>query len=314
MATAHLFQLGFQDTLEEVSRMGGADLIFTSPPYCDARTYGEDISWNFQDYQELGDSIFQALKPGGHCLFNVDAPIREWRPGMGSERGFMPWRIMLDWAERVGFRVVERLAFARMGLPGAYVGRFRNDWEPLFWFQRPGGEGYFDKVPLAGDAVAGHAWSCRSRRSDGTMYVRIASGWAVEEGKKHRGTLWDYGVVGKGHTGASDIEDINHPARFPYRLALDVVQCFCPPEGLVCDPFLGGGTSLVASLFLGRNFVGGDLFGDSDGVPWIEQAARVAEGRFGSGGLALFGMEDMHNLRLVFPDREEWRLGSPEQR
>jgi hypothetical protein len=42
-----------------------------------------------------------ALKPGGHCLMVLDAPVREWRKGYGTERGFLPWQVMLDWAERV---------------------------------------------------------------------------------------------------------------------------------------------------------------------------------------------------------------------
>ena len=140
-----LLHAGYEDTLAEAARSGGADLIAFSPPYCDARTYGADVSWTDADYARLGDHVFAALKPGGHALVNVDAPVREWRPGFGTERGFHPWRLMLDWAERVGFRVPDRLAFGRRGLPGAYAGRFRNDWEPLLWFQRPGGVGAFNK-------------------------------------------------------------------------------------------------------------------------------------------------------------------------
>jgi len=311
MSVAELYQRSYQETLSIVETGGGVDLVFTSPPYCDARTYGEDISWEFKDYQDLGDCIFRALKPGGHCLFNVDAPVRAWRSGMGTERGLMPWRILLDWADRVGFRVVDRLAFARMGLPGAYTGRFRNDWEPLFWFQRPG-EGYFDKIPLAGEAAAGNPGITSSRRSDGTLALRIASGWAVEENKKHRGTLWDYGAVGKGQSGAPDIENLNHPARFPLRLAMDVVACFSPPGGTVCDPFLGGGTTMVAALCQERNFTGGDLYGNDEGKSWVECAAEVGVERFGSGNLALFGMEDQHRLRVHFPDREVCYLGDSE--
>ena len=310
MARADLYQSGYQETLQQVADVGGADLVFTSPPYCDARTYGEDISWGFEDYQELGDCIFQALKPGGHCLFNVDAPVRAWRPGMGTERGLMPWRILLDWADRVGFRVVDRLAFSRMGLPGAYAGRFRNDWEPLFWFQRPGAKGYFDKRVLAERASSGNPGMASSRRSDGTLSPRKATGWAVKEGKKHRGALWDYGAVGKGHSGGTDIEGLNHPARFPLRLAMDVVGCFSAPGSLVCDPFLGGGTTMVAALFQERSFMGGDMFGNDGGKLWVECAAEIAVDRFGSKDLALFGLEDSHSLRVVYQDREVWYMGN----
>ena len=122
-----LYRADYRDTLAEVAKMGGADLIAFSPPYCDARTYGMGVSWDHADYAALGDAVFAALRPGGHALVNVDAPVREWRPGFGTERGFHPWRLMLDWAERVGFRVPDRLCFGRQGHPGEYLGRFRND-------------------------------------------------------------------------------------------------------------------------------------------------------------------------------------------
>lgn len=277
-----LYQADYRDTLSVVQEMGGADLIAFSPPYCDARTYGMDASWGMDDYATLGDAVFAALKPGGYALVNVDAPVRDWRPGFGSERGFHPWRLMLDWADRVGFRVPDRLAFGRLGSPGAYGGRFRNDWEPLLWFQRPGAEGYFDRWPLASEAAHGAYMGkmTSSRKVDGSLYVRAVTGRAAEEGKRHRGTLWDYGHIGRGNTGAPDIEKEGHPARWPYHLASDIVQCFAAPDALVCDPFVGAGTTAAAALAHGRRFIGGDLgTRQTDGVPWVTIADKVLRNR-----------------------------------
>lgn len=237
------------------------------------------VAWGMDDYAALGDAVWGALKPGGHALVNVDAPVREWRPGFGTERGFHPWRMMLDWAERVGFRVPDRLAFSRLGSPGAYSGRFRNDWEPLIWFQRPGGKGYFDRWPLAEDAASGAyaGKGAKARKNDGSQNVREASGRAAEEGKKHRGTVWH---VGRGHSGAPDIEAAGHPARWPYRLASDIVQCFAAPGALVCDPFVGAGTTAVAAIEHGRRFIGGDLgVRQLDGTPWVTVADGLLRSR-----------------------------------
>src|SRR5258708_478703 len=92
-----LLQAAFHTTLAAARSVGGADLILMSPPYCDARTYDNAVSWTFEDYQRLGDATASALKPGGHCLMVLDAPVRQWRQGIGSERSFMPWKVMLDW-------------------------------------------------------------------------------------------------------------------------------------------------------------------------------------------------------------------------
>ena len=271
-----LYQADYRETLAIVAAGGGADLIATSPPYCDCRSYGAAVNWTDADYASLGDAVFAALKPGGHALINVDAPVREWRPGFGTERGFHPWRLMLDWAERVGFRVPDRLAFGRDGYPGAYVGRFRNDWEPLLWFQRPNGEPYFDRTALAEHARYGSSGVVTGRKADGTMYRQTAGGDAAEAGIVHRGTLWHVGKAGFNQSGAPDIEAQNHPARWPFKLAEDIVRCYCPPGGLVCDPFTGAGTTAAAAIAHGRVFVGGDLLArQEDGKPWIDVAAHV---------------------------------------
>lgn len=287
----------YQETLARVVEVGGADLIAFSPPYCDARTYGMDVSWTDADYAELGDHVFAALKPGGHALVNVDAPVRDWtKDGRGTERGLHPWRMMIDWHDRIGFRVPDRLCFGRQGLPGAYEGRFRNDWEPLLWFQRPGDQGHFDRKALASaskhpERVGGSG----ARHDSGAVAVRDRSGWAVEAGMRHRGTTWDYVNVAPGCTGAPDIEAQNHPARWPYKLARDIVRCFAPPDGLVVDPFVGAGTTAAAALDHGRRFIGGDLGSRQDhednrrrgldAVPWVEVTRRVLAERYRQRGL-----------------------------
>jgi hypothetical protein len=272
---------------------GAADLVFTSPPYCDARTYGMGCSWGMDDYHRLGLAVFDALRPGGHALINVDAPVREWRPGFGTERGFHPWRLMLDWAEEIGFRVPDRLAFGRQGQVGYFWG-FRNDWEPLLWFQRPGENGWEpDTLAIASKAVMGPQAGKKTshRMSDGGIQEQTRGGVCSERGLKRRGSFWDYGAVGNApQSGAPDVFAQNHPARWPYKLAEDIVRCFCPPDGLACDPFVGAGTSAAAALEHGRRFIGGDMGSRQDNednrrrgldpVPWVDVTARVLEERF----------------------------------
>lgn len=278
------------DYRETLALCGGkADLVLTSPPYADARTYGMGCNWTMADYAALGDAVFAALRPGGHALINIDAPVREWRPGFGTERGFHPWRMMLDWAERVGFRVPDRLAFVRQGLSGAYAGRFRNDWEPLLWFQRPGPAPWFDKVSVAASRVPYNRAAKgkhHTKHGERREVNRLATSAAAIAGRVNRGTSWSYGNVTKGCSGAPDIEAQNHPARWPYKLAEDIVRCFCPPSGLACDPFVGAGTSAAAALEHGRRFVGGDLGTRTadeerglDAVPWVVVTERVLERR-----------------------------------
>ena len=268
-------QATYQHILQSVVDLGGCDLVLTSPPYMNARTYGADVSWCFEDYQQLGNAVYTALKPGGHCLMVLDGPVREWRKGFGTERSFIAWEVMLDWAKRVGFRVPDRLAYGRRGTVGAYAGRFKNEWEPLLWFQKPGAVGYFDKWPLASETEPYTGQRVKCTRPDG-IYERQVTGKAAEMGLAHRGTLWWYGHIGSSHDIPGEITQ--HPARFYSGFAEDAVQCFCPPSGLVCDPFVGSGTSAAAAVKFGRKFIGGDLFTRvSDGKPWAQIALDRAK-------------------------------------
>ena len=267
-----LFEIVCSDYTQTLGGIRDVDLVLTSPPYMNARTYDIGCTFDFLDYQKLGDAIYQVLKPGGTCIMVLDAPVRNWREGKGSERGLMPWRVMLDWADRIGFRVPDRLAYGRLGLPGVYSGRFRNDWEPCFWFEKPGAKAYFDKTCM--DTPSGRHNTPKlitSRRPDGTVGKRVSSGRAVTEGVKRQGThLW-YGNVGANH----DLPELymsGHPARFCSKFAADMIQCFCPPEGLVVDPFVGSGTTALMAIKHGRRFFGGDIQ-----QQWVDRASNICK-------------------------------------
>ena len=276
--TLDIARRDYLDTLKACADVGGVDLVATSPPYADARTYGMDCFFTDADYQRLAHGLWSALRPGGHALINLDAPVRNWTgDGRGTERGLHPWRFMLYAHDAVGFRVPDRLAFGRDGVPGEYAGRFRNDWEPLFWLQKPGDSGWFSAHALSVKAKSGaFAGKMISARETEGRRVREKSGYGAENGLRRRGTWWHYDGVGCGKTGAPDIEAADHPARWPYKLARDIVICFTPPGALVCDPFLGAGTTMIAALEEGRRFIGGDLGArQTDGRPWVDVAADL---------------------------------------
>jgi len=70
---------------------------------------------------------------------------------------------------------------------------------------------------------------------------------------KCRGTIWNYPQCGDG----SKLKHL-HPATFPNLLPYDLIECFCPVDGIVLDPFNGSGTTCVAANSLNRNYIGID--------------------------------------------------------
>lgn len=67
--------------------------------------------------------------------------------------------------------------------------------------------------------------------------------------------------------------DGKHKTQKPLDQVLDFVEFFSESGELVCDPCMGSGTTALACLALGRNFVGSEL-----DVKWVEQARLRVSG------------------------------------
>ena len=270
----------FRETLARCAELGGADLIVTSPPYPDARPgqYGGDASHDFvwEDYQQLGDHVARALKPGGFAAINIDGPVRFWRSKkIGSERSLIAFKLAIDWAERVGLRYVEHCAYVRDGVPGIFGDRWRSGWEPVHVFQRPGATGYFDRLGVVTSCkqvgqtkLMGH-YGGRTNRNQG----HTGSKMRVVETKETRGLLTAIDAIAVGNKAT----DSAHPAPFSPHLADAFVLCYSPPGGLVCDPFMGSGTVALSCARNGRSVIGGDLGArEKDGRRWADIARERA--------------------------------------
>ena len=266
-----LRQADFAETLAEVE--GQVDLLAFSPPYENARTYGADVAWVFEDYQRLGDAVKRALRPdGGQCLMVLDGPVRDYRGDGYTERSVMPWRVLLDWRDRLGLVVPDALIYSRGGQPGMFSKGFRRDHEPLLWFATIGPRAF--NPDAIKEKTKPYLSPGGMRKTDGSIYKQRR----VIMDTKQQGSVW-HCQAGGGKQGPTEIAA--HAASFPYRLARDIVKCFSNPGDLVVDPFLGSGTTLIAALDHGRRFFGGDLLArPDDGELWIDIAERIARDRY----------------------------------
>lgn len=83
-----------------------------------------------------------------------------------------------------------------------------------------------------------------------------------------------------------------YPARFSPKLVRAAIEAFTAPGDLVLDPFVGGGTTLVEAMVLGRHAIGADisslatfvsevkttLYTDTELERLMRWASRIAEG------------------------------------
>lgn len=237
----------WRDVLADVSD-GSVRLILTSPPYDNARDYEGTV--DAVDFGALADFAIRALAPGGTLAMVLDGAVND------GALSTTPYRVICEWSARAEWMLSQVLAYGRHGQPGEYRNRFRRDHEPLIVFRKRGGPIVCNKDPLSVPAKYGvdttarhYQWATErdgTKRRNTTRAVRSI---------RHRGSIWDYGASGNGHDPSSST---GHPATFSERFARDAVTAWSNPGDLVCDPFMGSGTTARACLDLGRRCVGAE--------------------------------------------------------
>ncbi len=220
------------------------DLIVTSPPYDGVRKYN---GFNF-NLHNTGRELFRILKDGGVVAMVIQDQTKNFGKSLTS------FRTIVDWVDNIGFKLFETVIYKKHGAEGAWwTKRFRVDHEYIPIFLKGERPAYFNKEPLkipskhGGKTMTG----CATRLTNGKT---LKSKKVFINPMKCRGTLWDYTTCGDG----SRLKH-QHPATFPDKLPIDIIQCFCPENGVVLDPFVGSGTTVLAAINLGRNYIGIDI-------------------------------------------------------
>ena len=220
------------------------DMVVTSPPYDSLRDYnGYEL-----DLHGLGEQLLRVLKDGAICVMVIQDSTKDFAKSLTS------FRTIVDWCDNIGFRLFECNIYNRQGTEGAWwKKRFRVDHEYMPIFLKGKRPQYFDKENIkipskhGGKVMTGANIRTKSGRT-GSRKVKINP-------TKCPGTVMTFGNTCGGESKLKS----QHPAVFPNMLAYDMIECFCPPNGIVLDPFNGSGTTTLAAKCLGRNYIGVDI-------------------------------------------------------
>jgi site-specific DNA-methyltransferase (cytosine-N4-specific) len=160
------------------------------------------------------------------------------------------------------------------GLPSSVKDRLTNRWEHLFHFVKQR-KYYYNldaiRVPLKASTIqrvqnrvkllkrTGRPFTTKSKFYNADYRQFGSNGFLT--GKSLKGVLNHKG----GNPG--DFWEISvkpfsvpHFAVYPEELCFRPIESSCPPGGVVFDPFTGSGTTTVVAKFLGRRFMGCDLY------------------------------------------------------
>lgn len=219
------------------------DLVVTSPPYDDIRTYNGYTL----DIASLISELYRVIKPGGYVIWNIADQTKN-----GSETA-SSFKQALAFIE-AGFKLHDTMIYSKRNPMPSSGKRYHQAFEYVFCFCK-GRPGTFN--PIMVPAKYGHL-DCNQG------YRTVDGKKAYKKTKRNSSTkvknIFEYSIGG-GHTSTDPIAH-EHPAIMHEQLAIDMVNTWSNPNDIVLDPFCGSGTTGVACLLHNRSFIGVDISQD----------------------------------------------------
>jgi len=215
------------------------DLVVTSPPYDDLRTYGGH-SW---DFFGVAWHLKRVLKPGGVIVWVVADATKD-----GSETGSSMEQALHF--KRLGLNLHDTMIWENSNpAPQAQHPRYQPCWEFMYVLCK----GYPPKTwnPIKVEAIAAgedRGGTNGQRNQDDTYRHADKKRWVTQDTRLKK-NIWPM----------TNGRSLGHPAPFPEALARDHVATWSNPGDLVLDPFSGSGTTCKAAKTLGRQFIGLEL-------------------------------------------------------
>ncbi len=236
------------DCLERMKEIpdGSVDMVLTSPPYDDLRDYNGSLVWGPDVWQNVINNIQRVLKDGGVCVWVVNDATKN-----GSETGTSFKQAL--YAMSVGLKLHDTMIWEKSTFSA--VGALRTRYAPVFEYMFIFVKGKLKTFNPIKDKPNKHAGVAHH----GT--VRNADGSTKEvSGKKHGKRVAE---LGQRHNvwRINEEKSLNkdHPAVFPLALAVDHILSWSNAGDTILDMFMGSGTTGVACVNTGRNFIGIEL-------------------------------------------------------
>jgi site-specific DNA-methyltransferase (adenine-specific) len=217
------------------------DLVVTSPPYDNLRTYGGH-SW---DFEGVAQQLWRIIKPGGVVIWVVaDATVD------GSETG-TSFRQALRFKE-IGFRLHDTMIYKKAGSsPNIHHPRYSHCFEFMFVLTK-GAPFVFHPHKKRKNSTAGvlRRPATKMQRNGKLRSFNVPTVETPQESVECN--IWEY-LVG----GAACCEGVGgHPAYFPEALARDHILSWSNEGDIVLDPFSGSGTTAKMAKHNGRQWIG----------------------------------------------------------
>lgn len=225
------------------------DLVITSPPYADLKTYEDDTGIHPDKYVEWFmpriKEVFRILKPTGSFILNINDKV---------EKGFRHpyvFDLISEIHKQTEFKMFERLFWNKLkGLPNAR--RFADRVEFVFWFVK--GKGFTFHIDEMRTPYSEVSLNRMKKPIKARFSRTIEDNEGYKEWKPHPKGALPTTLVNI----SSEVKRIadNHIAVFPEALVDYFVRGSTKEGDTVLDIFTGTGTTGVVCKKLNREFIG----------------------------------------------------------
>lgn len=226
-----------EDCLSGVNKIpdNSIDLLLADPPYCLGKDYGNNSDkMNTEDYLEWTSKWIDAFIPK---IKNT-----------GSFYIFLSWQFSPEifcYIKKKMIMVNEIIWDRRVPSMGGSTRKFSSVHDNIGFFVKSQKDYYFNIDPVR---IPYDEETKKAR----TRSIFVGKKW-LEMGYNPK-DIWS---VARIH--AQDPERQPHPTQKPLDIINRIILSSSPENGIVCDPFMGTGTTAISALINNRKYCGFEL-------------------------------------------------------
>ncbi|MYB30080.1 MAG: site-specific DNA-methyltransferase [Cenarchaeum sp. SB0663_bin_5] len=220
------------------------DMVVTSPPYDDMRTYDGN---GFDEFEKIARELYRVTKQGGVVVWIIGDQTKD-----SNESGTSFTHAL--YFKQIGFKLFDTMIYLKP--PRGAVGNNRTYWQTFeyMFVLSKGNPKTINLIKDRDNKDSRNGDNGTKRLTNGTLKKLHRNGYGTQG---RRTNVWQYNV-GNGHS-ATDNYAHQHPAIFPEKLAQDHILSWSNEGEIVYDPFMGSGTTAKMCIIHNRQFLGSEI-------------------------------------------------------